>query len=297
MTSMTAPVTTARAGITHREMTQMQQVIDSNFLQSEKLRDYLAASPSNQAVITDYAAMEAHKGDTLKSIYKSMGILCEFPKQVVILKSTMVVCGLRGRGPDLREPLIDRDQTNGFPAYCRQLRAAQEGDVALQHDILEHGRVATAQMARVQADVAIMPEVFAGRATVFTKDEISILRHGTPLTETMLDKLMRSTMMLAANFFKTHPNGGWLPTAKELPNTFIFRFSLCAYLLHLNWIAQGSQAVIKPEKLRNDMVDVNFAAFATYFDGLLSADKKLTGIYVQANYILRQIISWYRDGN
>jgi hypothetical protein len=273
----------------------MQQVIDSNFLQSNQLRAYLAASVNNRAVITDYAAMEAYKGDTLKSIYKSMGVLCEFSQQVVILKSTTVVCGLRGRDDDLREPLIDRYQTNGFPIYCRQLRAAQDGDVWLQRDILEHGRVATAQMARVQADVAIMPEVFADTATVFTKDEISILRHGTALTEAILDKLMRNTMMLAANFFKTHPNGGWLPTAKDLPNTFIFRFSLCAYLLHVDWIAKGSQRIVKPERLRNDMVDLNFATFATYFDGLLSADKKLTRIYMHANYIIRQIISWYRD--
>src|ERR1700748_3148563 len=117
----------------------MQQVIDSNFLQNEKLRDYLAASPGKQAVITDYAAMEAHKGDTLKSIYKSLGILCEFPEQVIILKSTTIACGVRGTDPDLREPLIDRDQTSGFPLYCRQLRAAQEGDLRLQQDILEHG--------------------------------------------------------------------------------------------------------------------------------------------------------------
>jgi hypothetical protein len=43
------------------------------------------------------------------------------------------------------------------------------------------------------------------------------------------------------------------------------------------------------------MVDLNFATFATYFDGLLSADKKLTRIYAQANYILGQIISWYQE--
>jgi len=45
------------------------------------------------------------------------------------------------------------------------------------------------------------------------------------------------------------------------------------------------------------MVDLNFATFATYFDDLLSADKKLTRIYLQANYILRQIILWFREGD
>ena len=271
----------------------MQKIVDSNFLQSDELRAYLAASPDNEAVITDYAAMEAHKGNTLKSIYKSMEILCGFPRQVVILKSTIIVCGLRGRAADLRQPLIDQDQTEHFPTYCGQLQAAKASNLALQREILEHGRVAIAQMARVETDVALMPEVFADMAEAFTPDEISIIRRSLPYTEIMIDKVMRSVMMLATNFFKNHPNAGWLPTAEELPNTFIFRFSLCAYLLHLCWISQGSQATIKPEKLRNDLIDVNFAAFATYFDGLLSADKKLTRIYFQAELILREILYWF----
>ena len=41
----------------------MRMVIDSNYLQCSALRDYLAASTDNYAVITDYAAMEAYKGD------------------------------------------------------------------------------------------------------------------------------------------------------------------------------------------------------------------------------------------
>ncbi len=271
----------------------MQNVVDSNYLQRDELRSFLAASSDNKAVLTDYVAMEAHKGDTLISIFKSMAILCEFPKQVVILKGTMIACGLRGRTGDLREPLVDHDQTDHFPTYCRDLQAATDGDLAIQREILKHGRVATAQMARVRTDVASMPEVFANMAKSFTPDEISIIRHQTPYTEKMIDTIMRSVMMLAANFFKTHPEGGWLPTAAELPNTFIYRFSLCAYLLHLDWIAHGSQAAINPEKLRNDLVDVNFAAFATYFDGLLSADKKLTRIYIQARFMLREIMSWF----
>ena len=38
---------------------RMRNVVDSNLLQSAKLRDYLARSPRNFAVLTDYAAMEA----------------------------------------------------------------------------------------------------------------------------------------------------------------------------------------------------------------------------------------------
>jgi hypothetical protein len=61
---------------------------------------------------------------------------------------------------------------------------------------------------------------------------------------------------------------------------------LCGYLLALRWIAVGGAAGATAKKLRNDMVDVNFAATATDFDGLLSADQKLIAIYNEARYLL-----------
>ena len=64
----------------------MRMVVDSNYLQCPELRQYLERSSENIAVLTDYASMEAYKGDTLTSIYKSMAILSEFPHQTEILR-------------------------------------------------------------------------------------------------------------------------------------------------------------------------------------------------------------------
>ena len=36
----------------------MRRVVDSNFFRAPALREYLAASPTNQAVIADHASME-----------------------------------------------------------------------------------------------------------------------------------------------------------------------------------------------------------------------------------------------
>jgi hypothetical protein len=273
----------------------VQKVVDSNFLQRDQLRTYLAASPNNKAILTGYAAMEAHKGDTLKSIYRSMDILCGFPRQVVILKSTSVVCGLSGRASGLQRRLIDQNQTGQFPEYCRHLRAAQAGDLEIRQQLLEHGRVATDQIARVLKDVVPLTEVFSQMAKVFSKDEISILRKTAVLTDPIMNKLIHNVMMLAAMFFRNHPRVFHIPDARELPNTFIFRFSLCGYLLLLEWISQGSQPYVRHEKLRNDLVDLNFAVFATFFDGLLSADKKALRIYDRAKDILDELLDFQRQ--
>ena len=84
----------------------MRKIVDSNYLQHPKLREFLLRSQSNSAVLTDCAAVEAYKGDTLQSIFKSMAILSEFPNQVVVLKGTKVISLLSGRTSGLTRRLI-----------------------------------------------------------------------------------------------------------------------------------------------------------------------------------------------
>ena len=50
-------------------------------------------------------------------------------------------------------------------------------------------------------------------------------------------------------------------------------------------------ANVSVQRLRNDLVDINFAAFATYFDGLLTADEKLVSIHLEAKVWLENIFS------
>ena len=50
----------------------------------------------------------------------------------------------------------------------------------------------------------------------------------------------------------------------------------------------------KATTMRNDLIDANFAAYATYFDGLLTEDKKLKKIHEAAVFILGTIKSQKR---
>jgi hypothetical protein len=55
------------------------------------------------------------------------------------------------------------------------------------------------------------------------------------------------------------------------------------------WISVGGAKKVKPDKLRNDLVDVIFAAYATYFDGILSKDEKANAIYSDALWMLTNV--------
>jgi hypothetical protein len=275
----------------HHQSGMTRKVVDSNALQSPLLRAYLSKSTNNFAVLTDYAAMEAYKGTTLVSIFRSMAILDEFPTQVIVLKTTGVVCGLPGRREGLERRMIDGGQTLGFERYCHALSMARRGDASIRQQLLDMGREADAQMNRMLADATIMPESIVGIAKIFTEAELKIIRTDLPFPDQLARKVLESIRVLTQSLFSRHPQPAVVGSIDELPNTFLFRTALCAFIWALDWISVGGPKGVKVEKIRNDLVDLNFAAFATYFDDLLSMDEKTLRIYHRSVFVLDAITS------
>jgi hypothetical protein len=264
-------------------------VIDTNFLQSDRLRAYLAKSPSNYAVLTDYAAMEAYKADTLDMLYRSMEILGRFPRQVIILKGTQAVCGLSGRAAGIQRRMIDQEQTRGFAQYCRHLAAARAGNLSVQASLVAHARAARLQMERMLLDVQDFAGALEGIAAMFNSNELRIFRKGEPFTPHMAHKIMQQMLANVSALFARHPRAPRSRPPRELPNLFLFRTGLCMYILGKRWISVGGAHQAKPERLRNDLIDVIFATFATYFDGLLTADRKSIEIYEEMRWVLKHV--------
>lgn len=268
----------------------IRKIVDSNALQSTLLRTYFSESITNFAVVTDYAAMEAHKGDTLASIFPSMALLAEFPKQVMVLKTTGVVCGLSGRQAGLRSRMIDQKQTRGFPEYCKALDAARLGNESARQQLLDNGRAADEQMNRMLADAQNMPDAVRATSARFTEYEVKLIRTDSQFSDQLIRKVLDSVIALTRELYVRHPKPpAAVRTLDELSNTFLFRTALCGFFLALDWIAVGGPKDVKITKLRNDIVDVNFAAYATFFDGLLSMDEKLVRIYHRAAFVLDAI--------
>lgn len=269
----------------------MRKIIDTNMLQSHELRAYLAHSDQNFAVLTDYSAMETLKGDTLAMIFRSMEVVAAHPKQVIVLKDTTSVCGLSTRNAGLQRRMIDEKQTRAFAQYCRDLSAAQHGDTALQAQLLDQGREATAHLDRMHKDAAGLLDVFGDLGQSYTPAELTVFRTNAPYSMQLGEKMAKHIMHLAANLLQNHPRVTRFPGAPDCANTFIFRYALCGFLLWRHWVATGRPKVVRTDRLRNDVVDASFAAYATFFDGLLTADRKLTEIYLEATQWLRVVFS------
>lgn len=274
----------------------MQLVIDSNQLEDETLRRFLVASKANRAVITDYVSMEAYKGNTLAKIYKSMSILADFPDQVLVLKGTRAAATRKGRLAGLQKRLIDYDQTSTFARYVQDLRKAQAGDLHIQQQLLDHGKEADRHLGLMLADATTMWKAIETVASQHSKDELRAVQVGKPYPPAFYEKVMRNVLQMAGRMFKSHPDAPPIPRIPDVPNTFIFRVALCGYLWAVNWAATGGAQGAKPERLRNDMVDTTLAAYATYFDGLMTRDRKALDLHQTARVWLCAIFSCQLPG-
>src|SRR5712671_2005372 len=98
----------------------MRMVVDSNYLRTKDLREYLAASTKSIAVLTDQAEMEMAKADTLEGFLKSTEVLADFPRQVVLAKQITVASGVRGKKSGVKKRLTDGKRTRTFRKWCKQ---------------------------------------------------------------------------------------------------------------------------------------------------------------------------------
>lgn len=267
----------------------MRLVIDSNQMRSPKLRAYLAATKHNFAVLTDYSAIEAYKGGTVEGFWQSMSILSDFPAQVIILKTTGIVCALNGRDSGLQKRLIDQQQTNGFLEFIRDLRVARSGNTVGKQEFLQRSEAARTQMARIFDNIDQFAQGISDTAKKYTKAERSLIRQNKGLTPELIDKSTKDILELAGNLYRRHSRITSVPIQEKQSNSFIFRNALCTYLLALDWCAAGGVQDVSSEHLQNDLIDMNYATYATYFDGLLSDDAKCIRIHKQARIWLRKI--------
>ena len=232
--------------------------------------------------------MEMYKDNTLASVYKSMEILSEFPRQVIVLKGSKKVSALRGRRSGLQRRLVDQEQTAGFPDYISQLRLAQEGNSNVQAQLLEFGKLSTSQMTTMTGNAHNGRSFILSLVEAYSKEERHAIRVGGTYTGAFKMKTIGNVMLIAESLFAGHSNVNRIP-AHEIPNTYIFRATLSALLLALDWAARGGAQDANPATIRNDLVDASFSAYATYFDGLLTGDHKAARLHSETRVWLNEV--------
>ena len=270
----------------------MKKVIDTNCLQSQDLSAYLSESSQNIAVITEYTAIETYKSKNYRITCKSFEILSKFPQQVAVLKNTIDICGMNLLGSNLNEEIINKRETRLFQKFCTSLFHLKNKPPEYKY-AFEHLEIAAKnQVSKIEKGAPKFREGFNKMAKLYTSNEIKDIRQWNYSYE-VFSKIMKHVMLLAKINFEDHPSIQRIPELYLWQYSFIFRYSLCGYVLFLNWISDGSQNINKNEKIRNDIIDINFATFALYFDGILTNDKKLIKVYEYAKMLLKDFFCYF----
>ena len=113
------------------------------------------------------------------------------------------------------------------------------------------------------------------------KDFVKYIRTGKTWTINEYEYVRTHVHRISEKPFK-EIYGTQLSEKENILNHYIFRSNLSNFLLALKWVTEHGWTAYPSEKMRNDVVDMFYVSFATYFDGVLSNDRKINSIYQQA---------------
>ncbi|MEM7069360.1 MAG: hypothetical protein AAF478_10800 [Pseudomonadota bacterium] len=131
----------------------------------------------------------------------------------------------------------------------------------------------------------------AGFKSVFSKDELNIIRTDQEFTIEMFQKFVVVADDIYYQLRDYRDLGVKQPKLEEIPNVFLYRISFALMLNYLRWEEVGGvNPATDPKKVRNDFVDMHIATYASYFDGLLSKDKRLCGLHVMLSFMINVLI-------
>jgi hypothetical protein len=111
------------------------------------------------------------------------------------------------------------------------------------------------------------------------------LRTQARLSRDGAEKITTGILQVTALCFRNHPDVDRLPSGENLPDRLVLRYAVAAYVSALRWISVGGIDSVSVQRLANDLVDITHVAYATYFDGVLSEDRRLNDVYEETDWL------------
>ena len=264
----------------------MKKIVDVNYLRDLRLKEYFEEDKNNFIIFTDFACMECYKGRSLANIKNSLEIVSDFSEQVLVLKNTGAVIKEDLSRSQHNDIFIDQDQTAGFHIFCIGVKKASEGDSFFARQLLEKSELASMDIEKKKEFAGLVLKGIEQFNKGLDQDFIKVLRSGKPWTSSEYEYIWRMVFELCKLMFKKHNE---LPNKYTFARHYIFRYSLSCYLLALKWLSEGGWHSYSQEDMRNDLIDMSYVAYATYFDGILSKDKKINELHEKTNSFIGQL--------
>jgi hypothetical protein len=186
--------------------------------------------------------------------------------------------------------MVDWDQTRDFPAFCNAILLAEQGDQIAQTSIADHTAAANDQLEAMLRESSRVANAILAMKRDTDSELLRARIRRRPMPSEAGIRLLHEMYNMATYLFRDDPS---VPKIHSTPikakDHFLFRSAIAMRLLALWWAENGGIENVRAEALRNDMIDVTYVVCATYWDGLLTKDKKMRAIYEECSHIIRMM--------
>lgn len=262
-------------------------LVDSNALRHPGLKAYLQSSRDHYVALSDLTLVEMRKRNALRTSRESLQIVGAFPNQVFVLRRTDLMLDEQVRNDADRTKLFDYQAGIELAKRCRELTILPV-PAWLRDQMGAEEQEAREIMERLTAEVAEFQPALVDAAKDFTAAELTQIRTGVAVTDTTRRKLLDLLKETTGSFILRNQEPGRRAPMKltDAMSLFAFRYSLCMLLYYMTWVRRG-RTDRKLSRRVNDTIDMQVAAMATFFNGVLSADDDLQSVSHGARAVLR----------
>jgi hypothetical protein len=255
----------------------MIKIVDQNVLRNTYvLKQYLLTG--GKVALTDYSALESTKGNGLINLRESVNIIKFYPEKVVLLVDTSKAIEISKCSK--KEPgnlLIDKKATSKIKEMFLTI---QEEDMK----VIENTNIANNYFIKRGLDAKEEISNLKKIKQLFASRELQIIREWNEEIDAVVPKIIDYANAKAYEISMDNNYG--VPNKRIINWNFIFRFCIGYYILMLNWIFEANFEIEKYSKMLNDIMDLTYSTYGTYFNGLLTNDKKQIKIYNKMLYII-----------
>lgn len=265
----------------------MRVVIDTNSLQTDELRMFLNADPSNLAILPEHTIGEIFKPKRLDAVYASFEILRDYPLQIRQLLSNKAVAATNVSFPGFANRFIDRDASRQMPSFIEILKRTAAGDKTYLDAFDKRRKWAFERSDRAIAAFGDISDQLAAMRLQFDPLDLAKLSKGERTSLQFKLLLLRLTDAIATDIWRrlAHPRNS-RHTSKH--NDFTWRYVL-SHLLQLLRLSASGALRRKPARAVNDHMDNVFATYGTYFNGLMTNDAEANETHIVARVMLENI--------
>jgi hypothetical protein len=250
-------------------------LVDTSGLDKSETIDYLSKSRDNIIVISDMTIVEVAKGGAFSSLQN----LYKYKEQIRVLYPLIDISWDNATAQNTPQRLINRSFNFGLfyenivkATNCQKIKSLET----------------KANKVIDSLDTAIIRKVLIIPGERFDPVNLKTIRRTGAPTRNMAIELTNGLVDLSYSLLSE--KGLTVSSFENVYYSFIYRLLICQYAQTLDWTEKGGVHSLPKNQLKNGFVDIMIAACATLFDGFITNDNRLRGIYEKAKAILAEVV-------